>query len=227
MKATLLGTAFLFASVLGAQGSYLDVTYSGTVGYSYDLTGVLGSTGSDVYDGQPFAVSYTFDTARGATYSGPTLTNLYGGTLFYPPVSSPLVVTTLTVGNQSVSFGTSTFNGQLQAYVDQWTVEAMQTSGGNSEMTATSNSDSQLPLSITIPFSTTELQQNNYANYFSLSDAGTNVYVSGDPTQLSLSVSNLASNGPPSSEFGFEETAPQGGQPGYYTITNNSTNWWI
>jgi hypothetical protein len=32
---------------------------------------------------------------------------------------------------------------------------------------------------------------------------------------------------PTASEFEFSETAPQDGQPGYYTITNNSTNWWI
>jgi hypothetical protein len=50
------------------------------------------------------------------------------------------------------------------------------------------------------------------------------LYQVNDPQNIDTVTLSIA---PVSAEFAFHETAPEGGNLGYYTITNNSSDWWI
>ncbi len=71
----------LLALLLGgssASAAIVRVTYTGTVSFGYDQTGVFGAP--DAYlTGESYTVSYVFDTTRGFVHASPTQNYTNGG----------------------------------------------------------------------------------------------------------------------------------------------------
>ena len=89
------------------------VTYTGTVGIGYDQTGVFGPANTSL-SGDPYTVTYTFDTTKGVTYSSPGENYALGGYGSATGQPSPSLGAVVTINGHSVSIGGMDF-GQIQA----------------------------------------------------------------------------------------------------------------
>ena len=104
MKTKLLGAfAALALSVASpALADIIHVTYAGTVSTGSDVTGVFGPP-STALDGDAFALTYTFDTAKGIFTSGFN-SSLAGGPGFGPGIYSSPGTAVLTINGHSADF---------------------------------------------------------------------------------------------------------------------------
>ena len=105
MKTKLLGAfAALALSVASpALADIIHVTYAGTVSTGSDVTGVFGPP-STLLDGDAFALTYTFDTAKGVFTIGANSSSLAGGPGFGPGIYSSPGTAVLTINGHSADF---------------------------------------------------------------------------------------------------------------------------
>ncbi|WP_243445871.1 PEPxxWA-CTERM sorting domain-containing protein [Polymorphobacter arshaanensis] len=90
------------------------VTYTGTVDWGYDQTGIFGTPGADL-GFLPYQMVYGYDTTRGNIVATPTTNKLYGGDL--TGVLSPALWTKVTIGGVTTSFSPRSY-GLIWGYND-------------------------------------------------------------------------------------------------------------
>jgi hypothetical protein len=91
MNAKVLGvTAFLalVGFTFPASATIIEVTYTGTVSYGFDSTGVFGSPNTDL-GGDAYKATYLFDTTLGYTLSNPAYNYALGGSEYPLPLPPP------------------------------------------------------------------------------------------------------------------------------------------
>jgi len=199
-----IATVALLAGLSSAQAAIVDVTYTGTVDYGHDQTGLFGTPGASLA-GDSYQVTYVFNTALGITYSSPTYNYAYGGSAYGVP--SPALGTTVTINGISVS---SNLNGYIGEIVgcnygclaeqyhesDYYNYDAGNVYTYNfAENHIGPNTLFPLPASITTPFSYTVQpgdQQNGSVDFFSydnITDTQTaDTYVSANITNLTVTL---------------------------------------
>lgn len=97
-SAVVMGLAVASAAVAPANAAIVKWTFSGQVAEGFDTTGVFGAANT-VLSGDPFSITYTFDTSKGALSQGPGYSFLQGGAA----PTGPFSAATLTINGVGVS----------------------------------------------------------------------------------------------------------------------------
>ena len=165
MKSKLL-IAVAGVTLLGiaqASAAIVDVTYTGTVSYGSDPTGVFGTveTGGKAYVGDPFVANFVFNTnIYTEAYSSPTLNYAIGEQGFG---DSPALSASLTLNGQTASIGNPSYAGEIygsndgccdseQLHSSQYFFSDISIVVYNYLDAAIYANDASIPASITTPF---------------------------------------------------------------------------
>lgn len=120
--------AILLAAAPSTSGAAtMQAVYTGTVGNSYDQSGLFGQGAGASLDGMTYALTYTYDPTFGLRSRGPASDEVYGGAIYGAP--SPMYSAVLSIGSVAqLVFGTTfSYARQLEfpglQYLDHYAVD--------------------------------------------------------------------------------------------------------
>lgn len=113
---TLLSAAFFWiaSAIVPASATIVDVVFTGHVGFGLDMTGIFGSSNTQLF-GKSYSARYRFDTSLGNVVTTSTVTSATGGPRSIYGGTSPALSASLTINGVTVEIGGSAL-GMIYAF---------------------------------------------------------------------------------------------------------------